>query len=250
MCSCPAVAQVIRCKLGSLAGPVVPSAVNLGVDGAAGRPIRAPRRQAKFHKRTGTFGLRVGRILRQKGVLRGHTRRILWTGALPSLTYGAAIHGVSDFVLKGIRRSIGKTLTRSSGGRSLTRALILAEDPSWHCSVAPILRWSKEIWSAQTRLYPHSFGIKDLKSYWGVVFPRHCPASWRSSCGFWGPCTYLWLVSSGPRSTSLLVLMTLATRCPSRPCRPPWWANSCARLSCATWRGTQDLVFGRMLALL
>eukprot|EP00959_Pyramimonas_sp_CCMP1952_P235520 4922000-Pyramimonas_sp.AAC.1 len=66
------------------------------------------------------------------------------SGPLPGMCYGAEVHGLSNAELGRIRQQAGKCLRPSCGGRSLSAALVLEDEPCWHGMVAPIVRWSKE----------------------------------------------------------------------------------------------------------
>eukprot|EP00959_Pyramimonas_sp_CCMP1952_P124635 2606248-Pyramimonas_sp.AAC.1 len=61
MCS-PGALGELTARPGGLAGPLVSSVLNLGVDGCAGRPRRAKRRSSRRRKRGKTSAAFAGRL--------------------------------------------------------------------------------------------------------------------------------------------------------------------------------------------
>eukprot|EP00959_Pyramimonas_sp_CCMP1952_P122109 2552634-Pyramimonas_sp.AAC.1 len=53
-------------------------------------------------------------------------------------------------VLK-IRKLAASTMKPNCGGRSLTILTRLEKDPAWYGSVAPSIRYCKELWLLQTK---------------------------------------------------------------------------------------------------
>eukprot|EP00959_Pyramimonas_sp_CCMP1952_P366315 7671942-Pyramimonas_sp.AAC.1 len=74
------------------------------------------------------------------------------------------------------RLSLGRRI--SAGSRSLTALCILENDPIYHTSIAPIARYSREIWDAQVQQTPFALGFRELRAARGDVWASP-PSSWR-----------------------------------------------------------------------
>ena len=56
---------------------------------------------------------------------------------MAGLLYGSEVHGVSGSELLSLQMVVDRTLQPTCGGRSLTAALLLGDDPTWMgCCVA------------------------------------------------------------------------------------------------------------------
>eukprot|EP00959_Pyramimonas_sp_CCMP1952_P144740 3029578-Pyramimonas_sp.AAC.1 len=69
-----------------------------------------------------------------------------------------------------MRRQAFSTVRPFSKGRSLKAVSLLSDDPCWRAACAPLLRWSKEIWLAQTHVHPFSVQHPELRRNWLSVF--------------------------------------------------------------------------------
>ena len=166
----------------ALAGPLVASAPNLGVDDTVGRPIRVKGRNAKAKAREAKAYRRCARVGKLARTV-GRKARNLWcSGVLPAATYGVELAGISDSELLALRRSFASTLKPSAGDRSLSILLLLERDPTWVAQVAPICRWHKELWHAHLSSHPSVLSFRDLRSSWEWVFSKESP-SWRCVSG-------------------------------------------------------------------
>eukprot|EP00959_Pyramimonas_sp_CCMP1952_P014872 314823-Pyramimonas_sp.AAC.1 len=88
--------------MGGLAGPVQDSgsAVNLGVDDCAGRPLRAKGRCAQTKDRMRKASERTARLARLRPTVSGHrVKRVFSAGPLPGGVYGMEVTGATDFEL-------------------------------------------------------------------------------------------------------------------------------------------------------
>eukprot|EP00959_Pyramimonas_sp_CCMP1952_P105908 2214394-Pyramimonas_sp.AAC.1 len=86
------------------------------------------------------------------------------------MLYGGEVRGVTDHELLHLRRSAAITIKPSAGQRSLTVLSHLEGGPAWIGSVAPILRWHKEVWCAQVRAFEGSLSFRELRLVWEGVF--------------------------------------------------------------------------------
>ena len=92
------------------------------------------------------------RRLRKLGI---STSRLLRTGAKAAMTYGQAIVGVSNSLLRDQRRTAGAISAPASGrgGQNLDVALMLADedaragaDPAFDAHLMPIGDWATAVW--------------------------------------------------------------------------------------------------------
>ena len=182
---CSSSSHGIRIKklLGPLAGTPKDSAANLGMDETAGLGRRGGKRGNKFATRRRVFKQRLARFKRCRAMLGRHTCRIFTAGPLTGLTYDAETHGISDYELANTRRSLASTLKPSAGQRSLTSLLILYNDPTWRAAVAPIMRFSKEVWGSQVRLTDRALSFGVLGRAWKTVLCDTPAPTWRQVRG-------------------------------------------------------------------
>jgi hypothetical protein len=105
------------------------------------------KRMKAFAKRARRF-----RLVRRNGV---GTARLMRTGGLSSLTYGAESLGVSDSMLLNQRRVVAAAVAPSSGGggQDLDMSLVIADggvkgmaDPAYPAHTAPMGHWAMVIW--------------------------------------------------------------------------------------------------------
>eukprot|EP00959_Pyramimonas_sp_CCMP1952_P138342 2895442-Pyramimonas_sp.AAC.1 len=64
------------------------------------------------------------------------------------------------------------TISPKSQRRSLTILSLLEGDPPWRASVAPIIRWCKELWLVQTRAFDGALPCSVLRAAWEVAFSK------------------------------------------------------------------------------
>ena len=112
---------------------------------------------------------RMGRIKAlKKAIGAKKAARVAATGAVKSMDYGAAVHGVSDVSLEAIRRVGLAGMAPSAGGRSRTAVLAIRGDPAWQAAVAPISQWVRMAWKAK-----HDGGsevtLEHMKESWKAV---------------------------------------------------------------------------------
>ena len=113
----------------------------------------------------------------------GHELCAALAGPLAGVTYGSEVHGVSDFELQGLRRGLGRVMKPSAGMRSLTSLLIRERDPTAAVAVSPVVRYSKEIWANQVRIFKFPLDFKFLREAWDSVFLSTDELSWRRVSG-------------------------------------------------------------------
>eukprot|EP00959_Pyramimonas_sp_CCMP1952_P445067 9319668-Pyramimonas_sp.AAC.1 len=63
-------------------------------------------------------------------------------------------------------------ISPKSQHRSLAILSLLEGGPPWGASVAPIIRWCKELWLVQTRAFDGALPFSVLRAAWGVAFDR------------------------------------------------------------------------------
>ena len=121
------------------------------------------------------------RMLRKVGF---DTSMLLRTGGKQAMTYGLGIIGVSDSMLRDMRRVAAAISSPATGvgGQSLDAALILADggpsgraDPAFDAHLLPIGEWAAAVWDERLPLESlHrmiSKGIRQLdkaKNVWAV----------------------------------------------------------------------------------
>ena len=122
------------------------------------------------------------RRLRKLGV---STSRLLRTGAKAAMTYGQAILGVSNSLLRDQRRTAAGIAATGAGvgGQNLDLALIIADenartgaDPAFDAHIMPIGDWATAVWErwmperAMERLTAKAkMRLKKAKNVWAVV---------------------------------------------------------------------------------
>ena len=109
--------------------------------------------------------------------------RFFTAGPLPSLTFGAEVHGLSDFEWDRLQIAAASTMQPSAKMRYRTSLLILSQDPTWYPAVAPIVRYSNEIWANQTKLFPFVPPWAELRQAWSCIFGNPGPKTWRGVKG-------------------------------------------------------------------
>ena len=125
-------------------------ALGVGLGAGVRRNVDVMRHRLKtMKKRVPRF-----RRLRKLGI---STSRLLRTGAKAAMTYGQALIGVSNSLLRDQRRTAAAISAPESGigGQSLDLALILADenaragaDPAFDAHSMPIGDWSTAVWEA------------------------------------------------------------------------------------------------------
>ena len=100
---------------------------------------------------------RIQKVLKRKARLRVLTRRggllaqrIYKCGLHPAAMYGDEISGISDVEWRSMQRLASAAHSPMTAGRSLSALWLWYEGPTTSSAVAPILRWSKEVWLAAT----------------------------------------------------------------------------------------------------
>eukprot|EP00959_Pyramimonas_sp_CCMP1952_P032819 688040-Pyramimonas_sp.AAC.2 len=174
------VAHRLRVVLGSLAGITTVGVANLGIGDAQGKPRCSSCRGSTAKKRVAMFNRRVKRPAKLKPELGKRCKQIFTAGPLPGVLYGVEVHGCSDGEVHHIRRSLGRAMQPSAGGRSLAILMISEYYPARLAAVAPVVRWGKEVWITASKITPLSLSFAALRSAWSSSFSRGL--TWRS-CG-------------------------------------------------------------------
>ncbi len=89
-------AHRVRAVVGSLAGPIRPSAPNLGVDSSAGRPRGARSGAPMRTQRLNVAWRRRGRLRVLAEVVGARAKKVYTAGVGPGATFYAAVQGLSD----------------------------------------------------------------------------------------------------------------------------------------------------------
>ena len=92
--------------------------------------------------------------------------------------------GAADGELLSLRRGLSAALGPQSGGRSLTKLLLIKGVPSHSIAVAPLLRWAQECWNLSNQR-SGSQTLPVLRRAWESAAPQAC----RSWAGVRGPLT-------------------------------------------------------------
>ena len=102
--------------------------------------------------RTFKTRLKKFRTLRRVGV---DSAKLVRTGGKAAITYGEAIMGVSDSMLRNPRRTVAAAAAPTSGtcGQNLDMALMIADggpkgrgDPAFYAHDLPISQWALTVW--------------------------------------------------------------------------------------------------------
>ncbi|CAK0842652.1 unnamed protein product, partial [Prorocentrum cordatum] len=188
VCSDGAVARELQMFLGDRTGPLADSIVDLGIDFTAGRSrrkayIRRALRESKFKIRMANLKAKTRKVRIMKKQITSHAKKIWVSGPLPGVLYGSEVHGISDGELHRIRQQAGSVMGPSCKGRSLTSLLILEDEPTWLAAVAPLVRYSKELWCAHSGAYRWCFSFTELREAWRIFCAKPPPATWRDVTG-------------------------------------------------------------------
>ena len=127
-----AVVTALQHRLDNLAGAqqANDTAVNLGVDFTAGKPVRQQGIHTKHRKRQEKLARQTQRLHRMATTLGSRARRIFTTGHAPGAAYAAPVFGISDGELQHLRRSARAAMRPKAAMRSLAATLLLHGDPT------------------------------------------------------------------------------------------------------------------------
>ena len=76
--------------------------------------------------------------------------KIFTTGVAPAMTYGAAVHGLSNTEVTTIRRTAAQAFPPRARNRSLTTSLLLGGNPTAKIELAPVSQLARMIWKTKT----------------------------------------------------------------------------------------------------
>jgi hypothetical protein len=107
------------------------TALNLGIDFAAGRRRSTQGRMTKRSKRLATLRIKTAKLVRIKAIAGRRTPLIFMAGPLPEGVFGAAVNGLSDKEALAVRRCAAQAFTPRAKGRSLSTLLLLHDMPTW-----------------------------------------------------------------------------------------------------------------------
>ncbi len=163
----------LRGAIGTLAGPVIQAAPNLGIDAAAAKrraalgtgPLRKMRWANAQKKRR--------RLRRLAGVVGPRAAKVFTVGVQASAVYHAAVQGLTDQEVLKLRRLAAVVYPPRSRFRSLTMTHILQDMPTAMAEVAAALHYSRAVWSAALLgsarpRYP-GFDLPGLRESWEQV---------------------------------------------------------------------------------
>ena len=172
--SSPQLAQVLRARLGPLAGTVSAAAVTLGVDLAPGRSRGAAGAADKLRARFRTAVLRHRRLKRIARRLTKSKRalgKIYVAGVKPAMTFGATVNAISTAEW---RKASAMILTQSlpaHRGASYRAKVVLHGDPVWKQAMAPALQWAAEWWDASTTMGAAAIRLPRLLEIYRAINP-------------------------------------------------------------------------------
>ena len=137
---------------------------------------RSCRRQrlAKIRRRA----KRLGRLRKAAGP---RACLVASAGLAPQGSYGAEISGFSDNDVLSSRRSLAAGAGPRASGRSLSAVLLLEGDDTCRAAVAPIVRWSDEVWRAVSGL-GGGLSLPELRRIWDGAMDK-APTTWAQERG-------------------------------------------------------------------
>ena len=122
----------------------------------------------------------------------GHAaQKIYKCGFHPAAMYGDEVSGILDVEWRSLQRLALAAQSPLTAGRSLSALWLWYEDPTASSLVAPILRWSKEVWLAATHprgeigehgQFLNVFNVPALRRIWERGKLQR-PERWRSVRG-------------------------------------------------------------------
>jgi hypothetical protein len=123
-------AKALRAAIGELAGPLMSAAPNLGFDATAAKR-RGTRGTGPLRRQRLSKGWRRRKRMKMVAEIMGEKARKIYTaGVGPSVSYYAAIQGLSDAEVLKVRRIAGSVLPSRSRFRSLTVAHLIGGMPT------------------------------------------------------------------------------------------------------------------------
>ncbi len=128
------------------------AASNLGTDYAAGKMRRAHGANSRRKQRLRKGRKRQGRIAKLRAALKDKAVKVFASGVQPAMTFGAAVHGLSDRELRDVRLAAAASMSPRARGRSLLMLLLVYGDPTWRAGVEPFLQYARVAWAASTGL--------------------------------------------------------------------------------------------------
>ena len=117
----------------------------------------------KLQERLATFRKRCKRFSRCNEIFGMRARHIFICGPLAGVTYGIEVHGASNCEMQSFRRATGAAMKPSTRMRSLSCLLQLESAPAWFAAVAPMLRYSNEVWANQVRFFSFSRSFQEIR---------------------------------------------------------------------------------------
>eukprot|EP00959_Pyramimonas_sp_CCMP1952_P035455 742685-Pyramimonas_sp.AAC.1 len=99
---------------------------------------------------------------------------------MPGYIFGCEVQGLTDGEVHGLRRMAASVIKPEAARRSLTVLSLLEGGPVWSGSVAPILRYIKEIWLLRTLKFQGAVDWATIQASWESVFAsRQKTVNWR-----------------------------------------------------------------------
>ncbi len=133
---------------GTRPGTTEGTALNLGVDFAAGRKRATHGKATKRSQRLATLRIKTAKLVRIKAIAGRRTPLIFMAGPLPEGIFGAAVNGLSDKEALAVRRCAAQAFAPRAKGRSLSTLLLLHDMPTWRSEVEVALEYSRQLWQA------------------------------------------------------------------------------------------------------
>ncbi len=144
-------AAELKKRIPTVAGPVVSSMPNLGVDCRAAAPRGRTSKSTKKAARLRKGAVRTGRLHRLTKVLGRRVKTIYAVGIAPATYYGTSVQGMSDVDVKRARRMAVAALPPRTRLRSLATTLLLHQTPTSAVETGPALQHARMVWKAKTQ---------------------------------------------------------------------------------------------------
>eukprot|EP00959_Pyramimonas_sp_CCMP1952_P290910 6085464-Pyramimonas_sp.AAC.1 len=92
--------------------------------------------------------------------------KVFSAGPLPGYMHGCEVQGLADGEVFSLRRVTASSIKLGAARRSLTVLSLIEGGPVWHGSVAPVLRYIKEVWLLRTSAFPGTLDWATIRASW------------------------------------------------------------------------------------
>eukprot|EP00959_Pyramimonas_sp_CCMP1952_P319567 6686758-Pyramimonas_sp.AAC.1 len=126
---------------------------------AKGRMRKRPERKIKMQRK-------AMRLKRHRLHFGRKAVKVFTSGPMPGYIYGCEVQGLTDGEVHSLRRMAASSIKPDAARRSLTVLSLIEGDPVWHGSVAPVLRYIKEVWLLRASAFPGTLDWATLRASW------------------------------------------------------------------------------------